>query len=74
MLLIKYLSNEPNLISFEEDKLYPYILRNQSPYEATADKIYAHDPELMITEIWVKATKAKFRDDIQYYMDFEGMD
>ena len=70
----KYESSFNEEIPFEEDKLYPYILRNQSPYEATADKIYAHDPELMITEIWVKATKAKFRDDIQYYMDFDGMD
>ena len=70
----KYESSFNEEIPFEEDKLYPYILRNQSPYEATANKIYAHDPELMITEIWVKATKSKLQADIQYYMDFDGMD
>lgn len=70
----KYESSFNEEIPFEEDKLYPYILRNQSPYEATANKIYAHDPELMITEIWVKATKSKLQSDIQYYMDFDGMD
>ena len=44
--------------------LYPYILKTQNPYNATTKMIYAQDPETMVTEIWEKASKSKFKDEI----------